>query len=519
MTSYINVLDPDAAWYLMELFLSRDKERYERYQRFKPEMKVKYVYDYDTTYNPSLDKRYPGESLREKMVHVCETFGVDTNKVLRPEEIRSIVDLSGENNTFVVQLARENGEKAWLRVFNDMMRYPDEREISVAFKRMVMKLPVVGFLTGHGERGYGSNKEYLDSNNIIGEIFGVINAFDWAISNGYEKLKIYHDYEGLSKWITGEWVAKAKVSQMFVSLYKIKFDGFIQVEFVKVPGHSNVIYNEKADQLAKSALNDRKKVAVQGEHWFSIPYFNKSDFDAFSEIIEEADANITHTVDNKTDKVIYRFRLNFDTVTVSLFKSGHHKLLVQGKNSYLFQVITTTLIELDENIKVEQILGNAYRMSIKKDIVDNAFGPIENGLPRAYPPGIKRLIKQAVINLNYYVESEDYSQYAFPALRALEGHIKYLITLAGGTVGRNFSCFRYDKTVIPNKYVVNEVFPDKSKNLYIENCYNYYVSQRNSSFHFGDVLSESLDNTRCINTKEEADEIIKKCIDLINTQQ
>lgn len=71
--------------------------------------------------------------------------------------------------------------------------------------------------------GYGSNEEYLDSNNIIGEIFGVINAFDWAISNGYEKLKIYHDYEGLSKWITGEWSAKAKVSQMFVSLYKAKF--------------------------------------------------------------------------------------------------------------------------------------------------------------------------------------------------------------------------------------------------------------------------------------------------------
>lgn len=35
--------------------------------------------------------------------------------------------------------------------------------------------------------GYGSNKEYIDSDNIIGEIFGVINAVDWAISNGYEK--------------------------------------------------------------------------------------------------------------------------------------------------------------------------------------------------------------------------------------------------------------------------------------------------------------------------------------------
>ena len=94
-----------------------------------------------------------------------------------------------------------------------------------------------------------------------------------------------------------------------------------------------------------------------------------------------------------------------------------------------------------------------------------------------------------------------------------------MITLDGGNVGRNFTCFGYDKTVNPNKYVVQEAFPDRSKNIYIENCYNYYVSQRNSSFHFGDVLNETLDNTRCITTKEEADEIIKKCIELISTQQ
>ena len=367
--------------------------------------------------------------------------------------------------------------------------------------------------------GYGSNKEYLHSNNIIGEIFGVINAFDWAISNGYEKMKIYHDYEGLSKWITGEWSAKANVSKMFVSLYKNKFKDFIQVEFVKVPGHSNVIYNEKADQLARTALNDRKKVTIKGEHWFTVSCFNKNDFDAFSELIEDVDKNIVCTVDNKTDKVIYRFRLNKDTVTVSLFKSGQHKLLVQGKNSYLFQVITTTLVELDENIKVEQIIGNAYRMSIKKDVIDNAFCPIDDGLPSAYPPGIKRLIKQAVINLNYYVESEDFSQYAFPALKALEGHIRYLIKIAGGEVGKKFTCFRYDRTVTPNRYVVKEVFKDSSKNIYIENCYNYYVSQRHSLFHFGDVFSETIDGTRSIDKKEEADEIIKRCIDLITTQR
>ena len=63
--------------------------------------------------------------------------------------------------------------------------------------------------------GYGSNPKYIVSNNIIGEIFGVINALDWAVSNGYEKIKIYHDYEGLSKWLSGEWDAGTDASKMY----------------------------------------------------------------------------------------------------------------------------------------------------------------------------------------------------------------------------------------------------------------------------------------------------------------
>ena len=78
--------------------------------------------------------------------------------------------------------------------------------------------------------------------------------------------------------------------------------------------------------------------------------------------------------------------------------------------------------------------------------------------------------------MTHFVESEDYSMYAFPALKALEGHIKYLISEAGGNAGRQFSCFGMDKTVIPNRYVVTESFPDRSKNRLIENCYNYYIS-------------------------------------------
>ena len=363
--------------------------------------------------------------------------------------------------------------------------------------------------------GYGSNDLYIDSNNIIGEIFGVINALDWAISNSYDKVKIYHDYEGLPKWLSGEWSAKTAASKMFVSLFKAKFEGVLAVEFVKVPGHSNVSYNDKADQLAKAALVERKRVPVQGEHWYSIPYFSKADFGAFAELIVESDSSITYTTTDNAEKSIYRFTMNTDSVTVTLFKSGKHKLLVQGKNSYLFQAIATTIIELDETSNVEQIIGNAYRISIKPEVVGDAYSLIERGLPATYPNGIKRLIKQSVINLKYHLESEDYSQYAVPALRALEGHIKYLITISGGTVGRSFDGF--NRTTGSSTYYYAASLTDNSKKAAIETCYNYYKSQRDTLSHFGDVLG-STDNTRFINTKEESDEIILKCLDLINTQ-
>ena len=93
------------------------------------------------------------------MCEICKVYGLDSNRFMSPKEIRAKIDLSGEKNTFVRQIARDNGEKAWLRIYNDMQRFPTEREISAAFKRMVMKLPIVGMVEGHGERSFTGGKD------------------------------------------------------------------------------------------------------------------------------------------------------------------------------------------------------------------------------------------------------------------------------------------------------------------------------------------------------------------------
>ncbi len=153
-------------------------------------MKLKYVYYYDTTANPMLDRRFPNATLREKMVEVCKIYGLDSNKFMAPEEIRKIIDLSGENNTFVRQIVRDNGEKAWLRIYNDMQRFPSEKEISAAFKRMVMDLPKVGFVEGHGERSYSGGKDRDYS------AFANDKGFRYALENqGFDVAKVTMDQQ------------------------------------------------------------------------------------------------------------------------------------------------------------------------------------------------------------------------------------------------------------------------------------------------------------------------------------
>lgn len=157
-------------------------------------------------------------------------------------------------------------------------------------------------------------------------------------------------------------------------------------------------------------------------------------------------------------------------------------------------------------------LYNAAVTHIKAKKVDNEIKQIFKRAPKDYPENIKRLLKQAIINLDYYVDSDEYSQYCFPALRALEGHIKYVITRSGGKIAHNFSTFQKDPET--GLYVFTEEIKNKREKPHIEECYNYYKSVRDTIFHFGDIIGNS-DTTRMMESKEDADEIIGHCIDLI----
>ena len=105
--------------------------------------------------------------------------------------------------------------------------------------------------------GKGNDPLYVSTRNIAGEVLGVLSALKYAVTQGFQKIKIYHDYAGLSFWAKGEWKASSPISVWYRSEY-IKLARAVDVEFVKVKGHSNNAFNEKVDKLAKSALFENK---------------------------------------------------------------------------------------------------------------------------------------------------------------------------------------------------------------------------------------------------------------------
>lgn len=190
ITTYVNAFDNGNLGLAIPSSLNYDKDRFMQYLRFKPEIKLKYVYYYDDLNNPDFYKLYPNMTSEERLVKLCEVWDLNPKMFLTPEQIKKQIDLSAEGNKFVRLIERESGEKTFLRIFSDMQKHPGEREITAAFKRVAMKLPVIGFMTGHGERNS------TDPDNYNYNTFAAVKSFRYALLNqGFDVVDVSLDKE------------------------------------------------------------------------------------------------------------------------------------------------------------------------------------------------------------------------------------------------------------------------------------------------------------------------------------
>lgn len=110
--------------------------------------------------------------------------------------------------------------------------------------------------TVYVENGSGDNADTAQQRNVSGEMLGAMFAVRWAIKNGFSRIELRYDYEGIEKWVTGAWKSKTELTQKYAAAMR-RWMGSIQMLFTKVEAHSNVYYNEVADRLAKNGLTER----------------------------------------------------------------------------------------------------------------------------------------------------------------------------------------------------------------------------------------------------------------------
>ncbi|MGF3076880.1 viroplasmin family protein [Facklamia sp. P12955] len=452
-----------------------------------------------------------------------------------------------------------------------------------------------------------------EMNNVAGEIKGSERAIQHCLDNQINSLTIYHDYEGIAKWCTGEWQAKKNGTKEYKAFYD-KAAKTVEIYFVKVKGHSGDKYNELADSLAREALtsgimykevsSDKEdtKVAkkksvyinrdelinsilkIGHEQWESFEaselekvgnqyrckiladgkdatldfYFKKDGTTTVSptgtnkdisltikNILEER-CNYSNIEDGKTSSFkriphewseklinyletldidesvfkevetqpkhkVYKITSKIgDTLVINIYANG--TITLQGIPAYLYSE-AISFLSYCECVSVNDIVAttnNFHDVDVKTEDVRNEMEVL---LPRSYrnlDEMILKLLSPSIVLRKIKMPLEDYSCYAFPALRALEGYIKYLFDTKSITISDNFG------GIFSRGFLTSDIdsrINDINFKHEVERLYDYLKSNRHVIFHAEQILI----GTTILEDKQEADEIVNKVLNLIET--
>lgn len=98
--------------------------------------------------------------------------------------------------------------------------------------------------------------DYSVFRNVAGEVCAAITALNIAKKYNKKSIVIYHDYEGIRSWALGFWKRNNELTKKYKQIYD-DMKNEMDITFIKVKAHSNNANNDKADLLAKDALNKK----------------------------------------------------------------------------------------------------------------------------------------------------------------------------------------------------------------------------------------------------------------------
>jgi hypothetical protein len=295
---------------------------------------------------------------------------------------------------------------------------------------------------------------------------------------------------------------------------------YIDFHFLKKGGTSidlsSGIANEFKQELANFIKDDPEcSMGDSNNQWFVVKNIEEDDFLAVIELLKVSE--YTKAYCNHTDGS-YRFTGIYDENLV-IHRYQTKTVMIQGRPLLLYNeavVCITELIDLDE---LPKTFNDNYKVDVKKSDVEAQY---EFYFPSSYNKHsvkFKKVLHQGIYNLQLQGDMFEYSYLVFPALRAVEGHLKITMHSHNIPLGPNssFSMFRRD----PNggRYRLEESYCNQINNTLkvknLEDAYNFHQSQRHRLFHWADQ-NIPYDDTRIIENLGEAKGLITDAFSIID---
>lgn len=250
---------------------------------------------------------------------------------------------------------------------------------------------------------------------------------------------------------------------------------------------------------------------------FVAPNIEHDDFLGIMELLEESDFEQSHTSAEFPNHEIHKFVGKYnENLTINYYPTTK-KVMVQGRPLLLFNealVYFTELLELDE---IPKVFNDLFEITIQKSDVEEQYQYFFPNSFQVHSSKLKKVLHQAIYNLQITGDMYDQSFLVFPAFKALEGHLKIEMKKHSIDLDNNrFSMFKKDSS--GKRYELKEEFRsniDDDKRKQLEKSYNFYSNQRHALFHWADP-SLATDETRIIENFGEIKGLIINTFQLID---
>lgn len=257
-------------------------------------------------------------------------------------------------------------------------------------------------------------------------------------------------------------------------------------------------------------ISDKKSVS------FSIQNIDDSTFKVLREYFIN-DLKVSISAEKKDDfyDMIQFKGTTGDMLTIKRYSNGNTQF--QGKPLVLYTHLCEFLSEFCSAKDIIDAQQKIYDVKINKDEIEREFNARFITSKDFFEEELKSIILPAFSLKNIQIDLSDYSLFVFPILKGLEGYIRAVFKYFNITTDSKRNSIGSFFTQNMNKFELNvdtrNVIKDISVQKALGELYTLYSEERNSIFH----VDGGIINTRIIETRDEADSIFEKTVNLIES--